>query len=47
MAIELLDLAMSACLVCRTGLEDDMTGRFGDIVVGETGDGPLTDMGES
>lgn len=43
----LLALTISAGLECRTGLEDDMTGRFGDMFVGETGDGPLTDIGES
>lgn len=47
MAMVLLGTTVSACLECRTGLEDVMTGRFGDMVVGETGDGPLTDIGES
>lgn len=43
----LLVMIMSALLECLTGLEDAMTGRFADMFVGETGDGPLTDMGES
>lgn len=47
MAMVLVGLTMSACLECRTCFEDDMTGRFGDMLVGETGDGPLTDIGES